>query len=109
MSLDIHCAKSAKQAASSYPVISIEYAEHEILFQRHLGILGQSQCKLLMRLHDFYADAAFANPELPAFLSELVTLEGKLAEAPAKRLVSDLASVVRTAINDGNSMFAFCD
>lgn len=107
MPLDIHYAKNATQASKSYPVLSIEYAEHESLFQRHRGMLGQ--CRLLMRLHDFYADATVSNAELPEFLSELVALEGRVPETSAKNLVSNLASGVRTAIEDGNSMFAYCD
>lgn len=108
MGLDLHLAKTEREAPYQKPFCSFELQPHRLLFER-CGLVD-GQFPLINRLRDYYEDARYATEELDALAQEVDRI--KLLFSESESVVQQLDSILRAcakAQRDQLGIWVYCD
>lgn len=107
MSLDLHIASSRRKAEKELAALSVDYPIHAALFSAVLS--KPDRYAILIRMSDYYKDAAFEGNEVQDLLLEVRNASAIVDSGPALDFALCLAELCEQALARKLNVYAFSD
>ena len=108
MALDLHLAKTIKEAPYKSASASFEAQLHELIFNR-FG-LPNNKYPLFKRMEDYYKDTKYSSREIELLVKEITEIKTMFSNN--KQLTEQLniiLSACSNALQQGLSIWVYCD
>ena len=107
MALDLHLAKSEKEAELNFPIASFNQTLHATIF--HRKALPKGMFPLFRRMESYYDNAKYSGNEIELLLKELRQIKFYFQASMTLKQLDKIIDLCKRAIEQNLSIWVYCD